>query len=114
MLTEDASTHLALLRRPQHQAMASLTYLGFERIEIEPRLVFVGHRADIFWNDQTFSSTRVALAPYAKLDLLASYRFDDTYMAYVRAENVTNAHYEDSRGYGTAGRSIYVGVRAAW
>ena len=114
MLAEDLSTHSALLRRPQHQAMASLTYLGFDRIEIEPRLSFVGHRIDIYYDDATFTSTRVALAPYAKLDLLASYKFDATYMAYIRAENLTNAHYEDNRGFGTAGRSVYVGLRATW
>ena len=114
MLAEDQSTHTALLRRPQHQAMASLTYLGFDRIEIEPRLTFVGHRIDIYYDDATFLSTRVALAPYAKLDVLASYKFDDTYMAYIRAENLTNAHYEDIRGFGTAGRSVNVGLRATW
>jgi len=114
MLAEDQSTRTALLRRPQHQAMASLAYLGFDRIEIEPRLSFIGHRVDIYYDDVTFQSMRVALAPYAKLDLLTSYKIDDTYMAYIRAENLTNAHYEDVRGFGTAGRSVYVGLRATW
>ena len=114
MLAEDQSTRTALLRRPQHQAMASLAYLGFDRIEIEPRLSFIGHRVDIYYDDVTFQSMRVALAPYAKLDLLTSYKIDDTYMAYIRAENLTNAHYEDVRAFGTAGRSVYVGLRATW
>jgi len=113
MLAEDQSTHTALLRRPQHQAMASLIYLGLNKIEIEPRLTLVGHRIDAYWGTAP-DPIRVALAPYAKLDLLTSYKIDDTYMAYIRAENLTNAHYEDVRGFGTAGRSVYVGLRATW
>jgi vitamin B12 transporter len=105
MLAENQTTHLALLKRPQHQAMTSVTYLGFNKVEVEPRLTFVGHRLDY---------GQVPVKPYAKLDLLTSYKIDDTYMAYIRAENLTNAHYEDVRGYGTAGRSVYVGLRATW
>jgi multidrug resistance efflux pump len=33
---------------------------------------------------------------------------------YVRAENLTDARYQEVKDYGSAGRSFYAGVRATW
>ncbi len=54
------------------------------------------------------------LAPYARLDVLTEYRFNDHFRAHIRAENVTNARYEEVRNYGTTGRAIYGGITATW
>ena len=113
-IAQDEASHQALLRRPQHQGMVSLVYTGFERLEIEPRLYLVGHRADSYWDDASFSSIRTRLAPYARFDLRSSYKITETVSAYIRAENLTNAHYQDIYNYGITGRAFYVGAKATW
>ena len=113
-IAQDDKTHLALLRRPQHQGMVSLVYTGIERVEIEPRLYLTGHRADSYWDDASFSAIRTRLAPYARFDLRTSYKLTDSVTAYLRAENLTNAHYQDVYNYGITGRAVYLGAKASW
>jgi vitamin B12 transporter len=69
--------------------------------------VFVGER---------FSSPneKDRLPAYARLDTYADYKINDTFTVYARAENLTNTRYEEVKNYGTAGRSVYAGVRATW
>lgn len=110
LLAENRDTGSALLRRPMHQAVVSVTYLGIEKVEIEPRLTLVGHRMDY----DGILDANVRAAPYAKLDVHARYKYDETYSAFVRLENLTGAHYEDVRNYGVAGRAVYAGVKATW
>ena len=104
-LAEDLNTHVALVRRPQHQGMMGLVYTGIKDLEIEPRVVVVGHRMD-------YGAQR--LAPYARLDVLSHYKISEILTAYVRMENLTNAHYEVVRDFGTAGRSFLLGLKAKW
>ena len=54
------------------------------------------------------------LPAYARFDLYADYKIDETFGVFARAENLTDARYEEVLGYGTAGRSIYAGLRATW
>ncbi len=110
LLAENRETGSALLRRPMHQGVISVTYLGIPKVEIEPRLTLVGHRMDY----DGVLDANVRAAPYARLDLHARYTFDQTFSAFIRLENLTNAHYEDVRNYGTAGRAAYAGVKASW
>jgi vitamin B12 transporter len=104
---EDLTTGLELARRPNHQAFIGVALNPTPQWTIEPRLTLVGER---------FSSPgeRDRLAPYARLDLLSDYKVTDHLTVFVRAENLTDARYEEVRNYGTPGRSIYGGVRATW
>ena len=52
------------------------------------------------------------LPPYARFDLYAEYRLNQTFSIYARGENLTNARYEEVQNFGTAGRSVYAGMRA--
>jgi vitamin B12 transporter len=76
-------------------------------LSIEPTIVLAGER---------FSSLgeRDRLAPYARLDVYASYKVNETFSVFARGENLTNARYQEVRDFGTAGRSIYGGLRATW
>ena len=56
----------------------------------------------------------MTLAPYAKLDFLANYKFDDNFRCSAAIENVTDARYEEVYNYGTAGRSYYAGMTYSW
>lgn len=103
----DEETDLRLARRPQHQGRVGLTITPLPGLSIEPSVVLVGSR---------FSSPgeRYELAPYARLDVYADYKINDTFSVYARAENLTDAGYQEVYDYGTAGRSIYAGLRATW
>lgn len=103
----DLATHLRLARRPQDEGRLGLIVTPIAGLSIEPSVVFVGRR---------FSSTgeQDELAPYARFDLYADYKINETFSMYARVENLTDAHYQDVRNYGTAGRSFYAGLRATW
>ena len=77
------------------------------RLLIEPRVTFVGSR----FNNVGETGR---LPPYARFDLYADYKIDDTFGVFARAENLTDVRYEEVLGYGTPGRSIYAGLRATW
>ena len=104
----DTDTNAQVLRVPYNQGSLSAVFTGVPNLEIEPRLLLVGSRLDT----DVFTGGRVALPGYARLDLITRYRFNDTFSAYVRFENLTNANYEEVYNYGVAGRAVYAGVTA--
>lgn len=108
MIAKDLETGLSLLRRPRNKGSVGLIYSGIPKLELEGRVLMVGPRPD--YN----LGSRVRLAPYARLDLWARYDLDPTWQLYARAENVTNAHYEEAYSYGTTGRAFFAGLRAQW
>jgi vitamin B12 transporter len=103
----DQVTDLRLARRPQDEGRLGVIMTPMAGLSIEPSVVFAGTR---------FSSTgeQLKLQPYARFDIYADYRIDDTFSVYARAENLTDARYQDVFDYGTAGRSFYAGLRATW
>jgi vitamin B12 transporter len=103
----DLRTDKRLPRRPNDEARIGFIFTPVKNLSIEPSVVFAGER---------FSSSgeRDKLAPYARLDIYADYRIDDTFSVFARAENLTDARYEEIRNFGTAGRSISAGLRATW
>jgi vitamin B12 transporter len=103
-----------LYRVARNSGSLSLIYDGIAKLEIEPRLVLVGPRLDIYFNPATFAANNVTLAGYAKLDLLANYKFDDNLAMFGRLENLTDARYEEVYNYGVAGRSYYAGISYSW
>lgn len=110
LAAENLTTHRSLFRRPRDKATGSLIYTGIAGLELEARLAFVGPNPDY---DYIFSQ-RVMLAPYAKLDLFADYKIDERMSVFARIENVNDARYEEVYDYGTAGRSLYGGVKFSW
>ncbi|MGD0640890.1 MAG: TonB-dependent receptor [Roseiarcus sp.] len=103
----DAGTQL--LQRPRDKGALSLIYDGIAKLELESRLTLVGSRLDF-----GLTTPSVTLAPYAKLDFLANYKFNDSFAMFGRVENVTDARYEEVYDYGTAGRSYYAGISYSW
>lgn len=103
----DRETHQRLARRPQHEGRLSFIYTPNSQWSIEPSLVFVGER---------FSSNNEQrkLAPYARLDVYTSYKINETFSMFARAENLTNARYQEVYNYGTSGRAFYGGIKATW
>jgi vitamin B12 transporter len=104
----DLETDTQLLQRPRNKGSLSLIYDGIAKLELESRLTLVGSRLDYG------TTSTVTLAPYAKLDFLANYKFNDSFALFGRVENVTDARYEEVYNYGTAGRSYYAGMTYSW
>ena len=102
---ENLDTDSQLLRRPRNRGSISAIYTGIANTEIEAQLYLVGSQRDY---------GNVILAPYARLDLWARYKFNDNFSAYLRGENLTNAQYQEVYSYGTTGRAIYAGLKATW
>lgn len=105
MYGENLDTDSQLLRRPRNRGSVSAIYTGLQNTEIEAQLFLVGSQRD--YGD-------VTLAPYARLDVWARYKFNDYFSAYLRGENLTNAHYQEVYSYGTTGRAVYAGLKATW
>ncbi len=103
----DADTGLALPRRPTHTLRAALEYRPAAAWMIEPRATFVSGR----W-DRPGETNR--LGAYLRFDAYGEYRIDARTTAYARLENLTDVRYETVYGYGTAGRSAWLGVRTSW
>lgn len=105
--SRDLRTGLKLARRPTHSGSVTLTITPDDDWTIEPSVVFTS--AQFSGGGQTGR-----LAPWARLDVRASYRVNPGLELYARVENVTDARYQDVLNYGTAGRSVYAGLRANW
>ncbi len=94
-----------LARRPRHAATLSADWTpGDFRLGSDLRLV-----SRSFDN----AANTVRLEGYALLDLRASWQVTDAFELFGRVENVWDEQYQTAAGYGTAGRGVFVGVRAA-
>ena len=108
---ENTQNHTLLLYVPLNSGYLSAVYTGIANLSIEPRLLLVGPRPAY---DFYGSAGYVTLGGYARLDLIAKYKINDNFSAFVRLENLTDANYEDVYNYGTAGRSVYAGMTATF
>lgn len=107
LLAEDETTDLPLARRPRHSGRVSFLITPMPRLTIEPSVVLVGER----WSRP---GKRDPLEPYARFDIRMDYAVSDNLTLFARAENITDARYQEIATYGTTGRAIYGGLRATW
>ena len=103
----DLSTGLVLARRPEHILSLAFDFTPTPQWLIEPRVVLISKR---------FSGTgeTLPLAPYARTDLYASYKVDQTWKVFARGENIFDVRYQEVAGFGTTGMAFYGGVDATW
>ncbi len=97
-----------LLRRPRHQASFT-AQLSFPRWSAGATLVRVGERADSDFVG--LGLTRAA--PYTRLDARLRVRVAGPAEAFVVAENLLDAEYQEVLGYPALGRSVRAGLRLA-
>lgn len=96
-----------LTLRPEHEGRLGFTLTPLAGLTLEPVVTIVGPR-------YSAANEQQKLKAYARLDLLADYKVTDTLSLFARAENLTDARYQEIRDYGAAGRSLYGGMRASW
>lgn len=103
----DVKNNRQLLRVPKHHGFVSLVYSGLENWQIEPRVTLVGDRLDTM-------GVIATIPGYIRVDIDNRYKIDKSNDAYIRFENLTDAHTEDVFNYGSAGRSVYIGWTKRW
>jgi len=103
----DLSTGLVLARRPEHVLNVALDFTPTPQWLIEPRVIFVSRR---------FSGTgeTLPLSSYDGTYIYTSYKVDQTWKVFARAENIFDVRYQEVAGFGTTGMAFYGGVDATW
>lgn len=94
-----------LARRPRHAATVSADWTP-DDFRLGGDLRLVSHSFDD-------AGRSVRISGYAVLDLRASWEITDRVELFGRVENVWDEHYQTAAGFGTAGRGVFVGIRAA-
>jgi len=66
------------------------------------------------YSGETFDRTGSAtvLPDYWLIDLRAQWRLGDELTLHGRIENLTDKHYQTAGGYGSLGRTVYIGLRS--
>ena len=95
----------ALARRPDHAFNAKVILQPLEQLQLSASATYVGERFNR-------SGERDLIDDYIRVDLAGKYDLRENVELFMRAENVFDADYEEVSGFGTAGRSAYVGLRA--
>ena len=104
--------NLPLLRRPKHKAAINIDYRFTESLNADAEAIFVGKRDDK--NFSTYPATRIILDSYTLLNASATYKVNNLIQFYGRLVNILNSAYEEIYGYGTAGRSGYIGLKISF
>jgi vitamin B12 transporter len=106
---KDKETGEQLLRRPKHKANLSFNLRLFKKANVNLNLIHVGKRIDLFPYP-----TRTEADAYTLFNLAASYRLTRNIEIFGRIDNLFDEEYEVVLGYGTAGRSAYIGFKASY
>jgi vitamin B12 transporter len=108
--TEDRDTGLELLRRPRHSGFLGATVAPVAGLDISPRVVLVGERADVLALETT---TRIEAPSYFRFDLYARYRIG-SFAPYLRAQNLTDESYSEVQGFPAPGRRVAGGLEVSF
>jgi vitamin B12 transporter len=104
--------NLPLLRRPKHKAAIDIYYDFTKSINAGIETIYVGNRDDK--NFSTYPAARVTLDSYTLINASATFRVTKRVQFYGRLVNILDSSYEEIYGYGTAGRSGYVGLKISF
>ncbi|QIG79064.1 TonB-dependent receptor [Stakelama tenebrarum] len=110
--SEDASggatDGMQLARVPKHLANARIGYETGFGLSVDVAVRYSGESFD------RLSSTAAVLDDYWLTDIRAEYDITPEFSLYGRVENVFDEDYETAGGYGTLGRSVYLGIRGSF
>jgi vitamin B12 transporter len=94
-------TGLPLVRRPAHKARINARWRFAEKGTLGLSVSYAGERED-------YTKT---LDAYTLVGLSASFDASEKVRVFARIENLLDEDYEYAAGYGTPGRSFYVGTK---
>ena len=104
--TEDLATGDPLLRRPENGATLGFSWMPISTVNVSPRLLYVGPRAD----SNPLTGDPVEDPSYLRVDLVARWQATPYLAPYLRMVNLTNHAYEEAAGYPAAGRLVAGGL----
>lgn len=103
----DKDNNEQLLRRPKHKANLIFNLQFFKKANANLSIIHVGKRFDLFPYP-----TRTEADAFTLFNLTASYQVTKNIEIFGRIDNLFDTEYEVVLGYGTAGRSAYIGIKA--
>ena len=106
---EDKETGEELVRRPAHRAGVDATWVANEKLLMLAGVLYVDDRKERDFS--SFPATRVTLDRYELWHLRAVYSASERVEFFARVENILDEDYEEVSGFGSAGRSAYVGAK---
>jgi vitamin B12 transporter len=109
---KDLSGGDRLMRRPEHRGNFSANWGFLRGLSANLNLTVVGERADSYFDNTTFTSTRVRVPGYTKLDLALRWQATKHFELYGRVENLLDENYEEVYGFPALGRFFGAGVTA--
>jgi vitamin B12 transporter len=98
-----------LLRRPKHKANLIFNLQLFKKANTNLSIIHIGKRFDLFPYP-----TRTEADAFTLFNLAASYQVTKNIEIFGRIDNLFDTEYEMVLGYGTAGRSAYIGIKATY
>jgi len=107
--TEDKTTGLELLRRPEDKFRFNINYSFIGKGNVNLGLIYVGRRQDYDAN-----LNRITQPSYTKVDLATTYDLTEYLQIFGRIENLFDKDYQEVHGYVTPGISFYGGVKATF
>lgn len=100
-----------LVRRPKHTANAGLAYQITPQFSSNVNIVYVGKRIDSYYDENTWTSSRVKMPSYTLLNLGADYQLSKNLIVYAHLNNLFDKKYEHTVVYSQDGRNVYVGLK---
>jgi vitamin B12 transporter len=104
--TKDLATGDPLLRRPENGATLGVSWMPIPTLNLSPRLLYVGARADA----DPGTGSPITDPSYLRVDLVARWQATPILAPYLRLVNLTNHAYEEVAGYPAAGRLASFGL----
>ncbi len=98
-LNSSLDSGVLIVRRPRHSASLIAAWQATDELSLTAKLHAVGNRRD----------GGHILAGYVTADIGAEYAVTSYLTLQARIENISDTHYEEVFGYGTAGRAAYGG-----
>jgi vitamin B12 transporter len=108
-VVKDLNTGEALLRRPKNKFAATLNFGILAKGRLVISLIHLGERDDMEWID--WIATRVRMTPFSLLNAVGSYDILPNIQLFLSLDNILDQRYELIKGYGTPGRSAYMGFK---
>jgi vitamin B12 transporter len=108
--SRDKSNGGQLLRRPRNLSSLVANYVFQKKYQVNLSVNYVGKRVD--WKG--FAGENIFGHPYTLVNLAGTYTINEHVQLYSRIENLFNEHYQEIRGYDTAGISAFGGVKLSF
>ncbi len=105
--TRDKTNGGQLLNRPKNKAGMSVNYV-FKKFQTTLSANHIGRRLNYWWPENEMVKS------YTRVDLAGTYTINEHFQLFSRIENLFNEHYQEIKGYDTAGISAFGGVKLSF